>query len=174
MKKIILSTVLALELAAPVFALGAVGATGPGALQAAVNVALQLPVTVAGQDRGWIAVPNGSMVNVEVVQAQQVLIDFAGAQAWVPRAETDVDERLAAASEAQAGQTAADQDAQARRVATYEAQEGQATADLQGKLQNYVSPLERGAYDQQRSVVDYYDWLGRRYNIGVYGQRIYD
>ena len=51
---------------------------------------------------------------------------------------------------------------------------GRLAADIQAKLQNYVSPLERGPYDQQRSVVDYYDWLGRRYNIGVFGQRIYD
>ncbi|EDY15928.1 hypothetical protein CfE428DRAFT_6539 [Chthoniobacter flavus Ellin428] len=37
-----------------------------------------------------------------------------------------------------------------------------------------TNPLDKGAYDQRRSVVDYYDWLGRRYHIGVFGQRIYD
>jgi hypothetical protein len=108
------------------------------------------------------------------VEPGALLIDFDGAATWIPRAETDYDQRLKQWKSANQKKPAQEKGAQARQTAAIQRQQRQANAEWQSQLADYVSPLERAPYDYQRSVVDYYDWRGNRYNIGVFGQRIYN
>jgi len=62
----------------------------------------------------------------------------------------------------------------AATAAADQKKENAAAADFQRKHAQFDNPLLRGPYDQQRSVVDFFDHEGRRYHIGVFGQRIYD
>ena len=94
---------------------------------------------------------------------------------WKPLIDPvlDIDQRLAVFR--QTKQTAQGQVAQAQAAqnAVAQQQRAEASADFQNQRANYSNPLDKGAYDQSRSVVDSYDWLSRRYHIGVFGQRIY-
>ncbi len=145
-----------------------------GPAQATLNATVQAPVLVDGRNSGTITILAGRIVNVDDVQATQVLIDFAGAKTWIPRMETDFDQRLADYTEASAKFAAQAKEAFQQRAEIAEQQRQQASADFQSKLDGYVSPLESAPYDNNRSVVDYYDCWGNRYNIGVFGQRIYN
>jgi PDZ domain-containing secreted protein len=171
MRTILLAAAATIFVAAP-FAMAEPGEAAPAQVQ--LNQALKMEVDTGGKSNGWIVAPAGAAVAVEDVQAQQLLVDFAGARAWVPQAATDFAQRQTDLSATEQKEADAEQAAQSAKVAAYEQQSQQAAADLQGKLQDYVSPLERGPYCYTRSVVDNYDWLGRRYNIGVFGQRIYN
>lgn len=98
------------------------------------------------------------------------MISIGSASLWVKRSDTDFDQRLAVfkATKQQALNAIA-----ARNAAT-EDQLKAAAADFQREHDAYDNPLNRGAYDHQRSVPDFYDRFGRRYHMGVFGQRIYD
>ena len=136
--------------------------------------AIRISVQQADGTKGSINVPTGLTVNVDQIQPSQLLIDFAGAQAWVPKSMTDFDTHLAASIQTEQTAQAIFQQVWQQRAEVAKAQQEQATADWQGKLDGYVSPLESGPYNYNRSVVDYYDCNGNRYNIGVFGQRIYN
>ena len=134
-----------------------------------LKAALRIPVASAGAQSGWIAVPSGSTATVEHVLKDKLMIAFAGTETWVKRSDTDFDQRLAAFKTNQKQV----QHEKVTQEAVSEQKQKVAAADFQKQHASYKNPLDRGAYDQTRSVVDYYDWQGRRYHIGAYGQRIY-
>ena len=138
-----------------------------------MNAPISIPVLISGRQSGYVTVTKGTLVTIKHVRHDRVQIDFQGSQAWVARSNTDFDQRLAAFRKTK--QTAQGQVQQARTAqnAVAQQQQANASADFQTQHANYSNPLDKGAYDQNRSVVDYYDWLGRRYHIGVSGQRIY-
>lgn len=142
---------------------------------AQLKTAMTLPVIINGKASGWVNAPAGAQVNILKVSKDKVLIGMSDSQLWVKRTDTDFDQRLAAFKSTK-------QDAQAKllkdRLAdntAFEKQKAQNASDFARKnAESGPNPLDRGAYDQTRSVVDYYDRWGRRYHIGVFGQRIYD
>ena len=141
--------------------------------QAVMNVPVNLPVVISGKQSGAVTVPKGTVVTIAHVRKDRVMINFQGSQAWVKRTDTDFDQRLAVfRNTKQTAQAQVQQAQQAQKVAMQKAQ-AKGAADFQAQHANYQNPLDKGAYDQTRSVVDYYDWQGRRYHIGVFGQRIY-
>jgi len=141
--------------------------------QAALLKAVKLPVMLGGKQSGWVDVPNGTLVGILDVRKKQVLVGMADSQAWVNRSDTDFDKRLASFKLAKNDAAAKVQQARTAQNAATQEQNSKATADFQAKHADYANPLDKGAYDQRRSVVDYYDWQGRRYHIGPYGERIY-
>ena len=140
---------------------------------ALLKIAMKLPVVLNGKPSGWVNVPAGAQVSILHVRKQKVMIGLAESQAWVDRSSTDFDQRLAAFKTTKQAAQVQIQQARTAQDATFQKQKAKDSADFQAQHAGYVNPLERGAYDQRRSVVDYYDWLGRRYHIGSYGQRIY-
>jgi hypothetical protein len=112
----------------------------------------------------------GTLVNVDHVRHQVLMISLGDASAWVKRSDTDFDQRLASFKIVQQKLAAAN----AMQGAAFKKQQETAAADFQKQHAAYDNPLNKGAYDQQRSVVDYFDWQGSRYHIGMFGQRIYD
>jgi hypothetical protein len=140
---------------------------------ATLKKGMQLPVILNGQRKGWVEVPNGAQVQILHVRKQQVMIAIGDSQAWVKRSDTDFDQRLTLFKDAQKEAQVQVQQAQAAQNAAFQRQKARVSADFQKQHANYANPLDRGAYDQKRSVVDYYDGQGRRYHIGSYGQRIY-
>ena len=141
--------------------------------QAVLNAPATVPVIISGKQCGSVSVPKGTVVTIAHVRKDRVMINFQGSQAWVKRTDTDFDQRLAVFRSTK--QTAQAQVQQARQAQTAAMQQGQmqGAEDFAQQHANYENPLDKGAYDQTRSVVDYYDWQGRRYHIGVFGQRIY-
>jgi hypothetical protein len=168
--KAIVSVVATLVLASPVFA-ALPSAKRP--TQAVLNAAIKLPVLSGGKPSGSVTVSKGTLVTIKHVRRQRVQIDFAGTQAWVKRSDTDFDQRLAAFKQTKQTAQAQVQKALVAQNAAGQRQQAKAGADFKAQHGQYSNPLDKGAYDQTRSVVDYYDWLGRRYHIGIYGQRIY-
>ncbi|MDR3401142.1 MAG: hypothetical protein P4L99_01490 [Chthoniobacter sp.] len=160
----------ALLLASPIFA--AVPSTKRPA-QAVLKAPVSLPVIVAGRQSGTVTVAKGTLVTIKHVRRQRLQIDFQGSQAWVKRTDTDFDQRLAAFKQTKQTAQAQVQKAQVAQNADFQKQQAKARADFNAQHGEYSNPLDKGAYDQTRSVVDYYDWRGRRYHIGVFGQRIY-
>ena len=168
--KTIVFAVVALLLADSVFA--ATPATKRPA-QAVLKASVTIPVVISGRQSGSVTVNKGTLVTVKHVRHTRLQIDFQGSQVWVKRSDTDFDLRLAAFKKTkQTAQVQVQQARTAQNSATQQ-QQAKASADFQAQHANYSNPLDKGAYDQTRSVVDYYDWLGRRYHIGVFGQRIY-
>ncbi len=141
--------------------------------QVMLTTGIQMPVVTGGQNHGTLTVPAKTMVAVKSVRKTKLKIDFAGDQQWIARAWTDYDQRRAPLRVAQQKQALLQKQQSDAKTAAYEQQKQAAVAKQQAALQDWSSPLERGAYGSTRSVVDYYDWLGRRYHIGVFGQRIY-
>jgi len=138
--------------------------------QTSLKATFKLPVMVAGKQNGWVLAAKGTLVNVDHVRREVIQINLGGASAWVKRTDTDFDQRLAAfkiATQKLATATAA-------QDAAFSQKEQAAAADFQKQHDAFDNPLNKGAYDQQRSVVDYFDRFGRRYHIGVFGLRIYD
>jgi hypothetical protein len=173
MKATLLSAVFVLLLVNPIFA-----TTVPAAVrrptQTTLKASFKLPVmSSAGKQIGTVTANSGTVVNIEHVRRQKIMISLGGAKAWVARSSTDFDQRLAAFKLSKQNATAQVQYAKAAQAATFRQQRQDASADFQNQHANYSNPLDQPAYDQTRSVVDYYDWLGRRYHIGAYGQRIY-
>ena len=142
--------------------------------QVTLHQAIQIPVQQADGAKGSINIPGGLTVNVDQVQPDQLLIDFAGAQAWIPKSMTDFETRQAVSNRTEQTAQAILQQVWQQKAEIAKEQQEQANADWQGKLDGYISPLESGPYNYNRSVVDYYDCDGNRYNIGVFGQRIYN
>jgi hypothetical protein len=141
--------------------------------QAVLNAPVVVPVIISGKQNGSVTVPKGTVVAIAHVRKDRVMINFQGSQAWMKRTDTDFDQRLAVfRSTKQTAQAQVQQAREAQNMAMQEAQV-QGAEDFQQQHANYQNPLDKGAYDQTRSVVDYYDWQGRRYHIGVFGQRIY-
>jgi hypothetical protein len=168
--KTIVFAVVALLVANSVFA--ATASTRRPA-QAVLTAPISIPVVISGRQSGSVTVTKGTLVTIKHVRRDRLQIDFQGSQAWVKRSNTDFDQRLAAFRKTKQTAQAQVQQARTAQNAVAQQQQAKASADFQTQHANYSNPLDKGAYDQNRSVVDYYDWLGRRYHIGVYGQRIY-
>ncbi len=155
------------------FAFGRLPAAARRPTQAVLNTPLTVPVMIGGRQSGTVNVPKGTMVGIAHVRKDRVQINFQGSAVWVKRTDTDFDQRLAAFRSTKQNAQAQVQLVQTAQTVAMKNAQVKGAADFQQQHGNYQNPLERGAYDQNRSVVDYYDWLGRRYHIGVYGQRIY-
>ncbi len=168
MKTTVFSLVVTLLLVNPLLA-----ASTKRPAQAVLNAPLSIPVVISGRQSGSVTIGKGTVVTVAHVRRDRLQINFQGSQAWVKRSDTDFDQRLAIFRQTKTAAQAQIQQAQAAQNAVARDQQVKAAADFQDQHNNYTNPLDKGAYDQQRSVVDYYDWLGRRYHIGVFGQRIY-
>jgi hypothetical protein len=140
---------------------------------ATLKKGMKLQVILSGQQKSWVDVPSGGQVQVLHVRKQQVMIGIGDSQAWVKRSDTDFDQRLTLFEVARKEAQVKVQQAQAAQDATFQKQKAKVSADFQKQHANYANPLDKGAYNQTRSVVDYYDGLGRRYHIGSHGQRIY-
>jgi hypothetical protein len=138
-----------------------------------LTTGIQMPIVTGGQNHGSLTVPAKTVVNVKSVRKTKLKIDFAGNQQWIARASTDYDQRRAPLRAAQQKQALLQQQQTAAKTATFEQQKQAMVAEQQAKIQGWTSPLEQGAYGSSRSTVDRYDWLGRRYHDGVFGQRIY-
>jgi len=185
MKVIFISVAFLLTLTSQNFA-AAVLPTRPA--ETKLLTELKISVKFAGKQSGWVVAPKGSTVAVKHEGRHKLKIDFAGFQAWITRSSTDFDQRLATFNANQKKVAAQAQHAKAVQDAAFKQKQKVAGTDFQRQHASYQNPLDnrpypydktgnpldKGAYDQQRSVVDYYDWLGRRYHIGTYGQRIYD
>jgi hypothetical protein len=169
MKTLVLS-VVAILFASPMFA--ALPSTKRPA-QAVLKAPVSIPVVIAGRPSVSVKVAKVTVVTIAHVRHDRLQINFQGSLAWVKRSDTDFDQRLAVFRQTKQTAQAEVQKAQAAQNAVAQKQQARASADFQNQRANYSNPLDKGAYDQNRSVVDYYDWLGRRYHIGVFGQRIY-
>jgi hypothetical protein len=142
--------------------------------QAILNVPVNIPVLVSGKQSGSVTVNKGTLVTIAHVRRDRLQIDFQGSQAWVKRSDTDFDQRLKDFRQTKQAAQAQVQKAVVTQNQMAQKQDAKARANFDQQHNHYSNPLDKGPYDQQRSVVDYYDWLGRRYHIGVFGQRIYD
>ncbi len=172
MKATLLSAVFLLLLVNPIFATTPAPARRP--IQTTLKASFKLPVmSSAGKQIGTVTATSGTVVGIEHVRRQKIMISLGGAKAWVARSSTDFDQRLAAFKLSKQNATAQVQYARAAQSAAFQQQRQDASADFQNQHANYSNPLDQPAYDQTRSVVDYYDWLGRRYHIGTNGRRIY-
>ena len=172
MKTTILSALTILCLANATFAALPAAARRP--TQTTLQATFNIPVKSAlGKQIGSITATGGTVVTIEHVRKQEIMISIGGTTAWVPRTSTDFDQRLAAFKQQKQYAAAQVQDARVTQAAAFQRQKQEASADFQAQHAGYSNPLDQPAYDQSRSVVDYYDWLGRRYHIGTYGQRIY-
>jgi len=141
--------------------------------QAVLSAPVSVPVIISGRQSGSVNVPKGTMVAITHVRHDRIQINFQGSQVWVKRGDTDFDRRLAVFRRTKQAAQAQVQQAQAAQTAAMQQAQAKGAADFRQQHANYENPLNKGAYDQTRSVVDYYDWQGRRYHIGVFGQRIY-
>ncbi|HEV7404847.1 MAG TPA: hypothetical protein VGO11_18035 [Chthoniobacteraceae bacterium] len=141
--------------------------------QVVLTTGIQMPVVTGGQNHGSMTLPARTVVNVKSVRKTKLKIDFAGNQQWIARAWTDYDQRRAPLRVAQQKQALLQKQQMEAKTAAFEQQKQAAVEKQQAQLQDWSSPLERGPYDSHRSTVDRYDWLGRRYHYGVFGQRIY-
>ncbi len=138
--------------------------------QTTLKARFKIPVTVAGKESGWIIANTGTVVDVDHMRRDQIMIRIGNTTAWIKRSDTDFDQRLAAfKATKQQGQAALTE-----QNAKFEEQKQAAAADFQQQHAAYDNPLNKGAYDQQRALPEYYDRYGRRYHMGVFGQRIYD
>jgi len=135
---------------------------------------MKLPVVINGKASGWVDAPVGAQVNILQVSKDTVLIGMSDSQLWVKRSDTDFDQRLAAFKTTKKDAQAKVKQERTADNAAFEKQKAKNAGDFATKNAAEPNPLDRGAYDQTRSVVDYYDRWGRRYHIGVFGQRIYD
>ena len=169
--KTIVFAVVALLFACPAF--GTVAASTRRPAQAVLKAPISIPVVISGRPSGSVTVTKGTLVTIKHVRHDRLQIDFQGSPAWVKRSDTDFDQRLVAFRKTKQTAQAKVQQARTAQNSVTQQQQAKASADFQTQHTNYSNPLDKGAYDQTRSVVDYYDWLGRRYHIGVYGQRIY-
>jgi hypothetical protein len=140
---------------------------------ATLKKGMKLAVVLNGQQKGWVDVPKGAQVQVLHTQKRQIMVGIGDAQAWVKRSDTDFDQRLTLFKDARKEAQVTTQGAAAAESAAFQKEKARVSADFQKQHANYANPLDKGAYDQRRSVVDYYDSEGRRYHIGSYGQRIY-
>jgi len=140
---------------------------------ATLKKGVKLPVILNGQQNGWVDVPKGAQVKVLHARKQQIMIGIGDSQAWVKRSDTDFDQRLTLLKDARKEAQVTIQHDQAAQNAAFQKEKAKVSADFKKQHANYANPLDKGAYDQTRSVVDYYDSQGRRYHIGSYGQRIY-
>jgi hypothetical protein len=171
-KTIILTAVASLCLAGAAFAAVPVSARRP--TQTTLQATFNIPVKSAmGKEIGSVTAKGGTVVNIEHVRKDVIMISLGETTAWIPRTSTDFDQRLAAFKQGKLNAAAHVQDARLTQAAAFQRQKQDAGADFQSQHASYSNPLDQPAYDQSRSVVDYYDWLGRRYHIGAYGQRIY-
>lgn len=169
--KTIALVVLALLSASPLFA---VIPSTKHPSQAVLNVPVSVPILMSGKQNGSVTVSKGTLVTITHVRRDRLQIDFQGTQTWVKRSDTDFDQRLKTFRETKQIAQAQVQQVQNAQTKVAQKQDAKARADFQKQKGKYANPLDKGAYDQHRSVVDYYDRWGRRYHIGVYGQRIYD
>ncbi len=172
MKANILTAFTFLCLAGAAFAAVPVSARRP--TETTLQATFKIPVKSAlGKEVGSITAKGGTVVNIAHVRKQEIMISIGGTTAWIPRTSTDFDQRLTVFKQGKQSAAAQVQDARLTQAAAFRNQKQQARADFQTQHASYSNPLDQPAYDQSRSVVDYYDWLGRRYHIGAYGQRIY-
>jgi len=175
MKSILVPAVLLLSFANQDFATAALPHRPT---ETTLTTTVKIPVPLAEKQSGWVLAPTGTVVTIKHVRLHKLLIDLADKQVWINRSNTDFDKRLAAFDASK--QTLPPQARTAQEKAEMQKQKANA-ADFQRKHASYDdplhtgngNPLNKGAYNQTRSVVDYYNWLGRRYHIGVNGQRIY-
>jgi signal transduction histidine kinase len=171
MKTTVFAFVVTLMFVDPAWAVSLAATRRP--TQAVLNAPISIPVVISGRQSGSVMVNKGTLVTIAHVRHDRLQINFQGSQAWVKRTDTDFDQRLAAFKQTKQTAQAQVQQAQSAQNAVAQEQRTKAAADFHDQHGNYTNPLDKGAYDQNRSVVDYYDWLGRRYHIGVFGQRIY-
>ena len=166
MKAIPVAASLFLSVLAPVFATPSTRRPS----QTTLKATFKLPVMIEGKQSGWVMAKQGTLVNVDHMRRNVIMVSLGSASAWVKRSDTDFDQRFAAFKAGKQKLMAAN----AAQDAAFKKQEAAAAVDFQRQHAAFDNPLNKGPYDQQRAVPELYDGLGRRYHIGVFGQRVYD